>query len=170
MDYYLYKKTCCNKGGQDKSDLDVRVFCPKPWKPALDKEDIGLKTYLVRMSFWLSTRGKFKIFYVLKDHKIAHTSYQIPKCGKFAFMKKGDLEIGPCETKDEFRGQGIYPKVINHITSSAQSTDTVFYMLVAEDNLPSIRGIEKAGFVRCGTAKKSGILKRYRLIDGDCNE
>ena len=97
-----------------------------------------------------------------EDNKIAHTTYLIPKCRKFDFMGSSDWEIGPCITAREFRGQGIYPKVLNHITSSFGNNETIFYMIVEENNLSSIKGIEKAGFKRCGLVQKTKWLKQYR--------
>ncbi|MBR2988530.1 MAG: hypothetical protein IKC64_02260, partial [Clostridia bacterium] len=136
------------------------------WKASAFGEKIGFKTYLVRSYFSLITWGKAKIYYAItKEGEVAHTSYLIPKCSKFPFMKKNEFEIGPCETKEKFRGQGIYPFVLNRIVCSAQNPGTKFYMIVDESNISSIKGIEKAGFEKRGLVEKTRFLKRYRLYE-----
>lgn len=150
------------QGLPNSNDIEIFEFCPRPFRLALSGEKLNIKTLLVRLNFWVISKGKAKIVYVLSDEgEVIHTSYLVPKCIKFGFMKEDDWEIGPCATKREFRGRGIYTKVLNHITLSDK--ESTFYMLVAPDNVASIKGIEKAGFKRCGTVVKSRILKRYTL-------
>lgn len=55
------------------------------------------------------------------------------------------LVIGDCLTDSNYRGMGIYPKTIQYIATSYSSDKHVF-ILVSNDNIPSIKGIEKAGF------------------------
>ena len=79
-------------------------------------------------------------------------------------MRKGDLEIGPCYTYLTFRGKGIYPKVLSKICAIRACGEGSFYMIVDESNIPSIKGIEKAGFIQCGKVKKGRFLKRYYMV------
>lgn len=130
-------------------------------KYRLPSEKISLKTTLVRFMFSLLTFGRMKIFYVTDNDKIIHTSYVVPKCLKFNFLNKNDYAIGPCFTYPEYRGKGIYPNMLKVICQSCKNKDTVFYMVVDEKNISSIKGIEKAGFVRCGYVKVSPLIKRY---------
>jgi hypothetical protein len=55
------------------------------------------------------------------------------------------LTIGDCVTNDNYRGKGIYPHVIKYLGSRFSKGREV-YVLVAPDNIASIRGIEKAGY------------------------
>ena len=84
------------------------------------------------------------------DGNIAHRSYLVSRNFKFPFLKKREKELGPCFTNKDHRGKGIYPAVIEKA-----SEDKIVYMLVREDNLSSIRGIEKAGAVQVGYVKKN---------------
>ena len=128
-------------------------------------ESRKIKTILSRFMFQILTLGKAKIFYVRNDSELIHTSYVIPKCLKFTFMNKNDYEIGPCFTYPKHRGKGIYPKLLRSICHCVGSKDTVFYMIVDEKNVASIKGIEKAGFTKCGLVKVSKVLKRYSLVE-----
>ena len=127
-------------------------------------ENKNIKKSLLRMMFSLISMGKAKIFYC-KNNKgeIIHTSLVVPKCWKFPFLDKDDYEIGPCITNEQYRGNGIYPQILNYIVHSHGNKNTKFYMFVAKDNIPSIHGIEKAGFIRCGEANVTK-LKQYRRI------
>ena len=117
---------------------------------------------VARFCFQWMTFGKARIFYVEDENgNLIHTSYVIPKCFKFPFLKKADYEIGPCHTYSEYRGKGIYPMVLRYITSHVGEQDSTFYMIVDSTNISSIRGVLKAGFVQCGTVRKSRIFKRY---------
>ena len=60
--------------------------------------------------------------------------------------------VGDCTTEPAFRGLRLYPLVLAHIVADlrARGDAASLHVLVAPDNLPSIRGIERAGFRRLG--------------------
>lgn len=163
---YLYKidSTDVKNMPMDSSDeIDLKVFTPSLHGFFLKGEKIGIKTVCIRLLFQVMTLGKAQIYYVQSGNDIIHTSYVIPACAKFPFMDRNDLEIGPCYTYPAFRGKGIYPKVLSEICRRRGNDTSSFYMIVDETNLPSIKGIEKAGSVRCGSVHKSKFSKRYNL-------
>lgn len=164
---YLYKidsKDVKNMPMASCNEIDLKVFTPSLRGLFLKSEKIGIKTACIRLLFQVMTFGKAQIYYVRVGNDIIHTSYVIPACAKFPFMDRDDLEIGPCYTYPAFRGKGIYPKVLSEICRRRGNDTSSFYMIVDETNLPSIKGIEKAGFVRCGSVQKSRIGKSYNLV------
>ena len=158
--YRIYKKEYTR--GYTAS-VKVNHFHPCPVKGLFTEgEEKHWKTALSRLYFWLITKGNLEIYYVLSETgSVIHTSYVVPVCYKFPFMHKGDYEIGPCQTSQESRGKGLYVKTLNHITGEKAYEQATFYMLVSEDNTPSVRGIEKAGFAPDGYAVRTGMLKKY---------
>lgn len=158
--YRIYKKEHTPAGAVSE---DVKHFHPCPVKGLfISGEERHWKTALSRLYFWAITKGKLEIYYILSEAgRVAHTSYVVPACYKFPFMQKGDYEIGPCQTEENSRGKGLYVKTLNRITSEQAYEKAVFYMLVSEDNIPSVRGIEKAGFLPDGHAVRTGKLKTY---------
>ena len=160
----LYQYTAEQKKEELKiSEYAIKVFKPNLFSWKLPKERLAIKTLLVRMMFCAITWGKASIVYATSDSgDIMHSSYVIPRCIKFPFLQKYDYEIGPCVTNPQYRGRGIYPNVIKYICSNFTQEGAVFYMIVSANNTPSIRGIEKAGFEKCGMVKKSGLLKAYK--------
>lgn len=161
---YLYKQLGRSMDIESNEILNVEIVTPKIWgRKILQGENKSFKLLAVRCLFQLITFGKAKIYSYRYNGELVHTSYVIPKCYKFPFMSKWDYEIGPCFTHPKYRGKGIYPQMLKYICSSIGTKKTVFYMIVDETNLSSIKGIEKAGFQRCGTIKVTRILKRYQL-------
>ena len=129
---------------------------------SLKGETLGCKAKLCRLVFWLLSKGNFRVFYVNDPEtgRVIHTSCVTGHSFKFPFMQKGDIHIGPCQTDPEQRGKGIYKAVLRHITR--QTVHKTAYMIVDDSNLPSVKGIEGAGFCRVGTVERSRILKIYR--------
>lgn len=158
--FRIYRKT--HTPDQGFTDA-VRCCVPSPIKGFfLPGESRHPKIALSRIYFWLLSRGKLKIYYILsEDGQVAHTSFVVPRCGKFPFLGQKDYEIGPCQTAEEYRGKGLYGMALHRITSEKGNEQADFYMLVSEDNAASIRGIEKAGFSRDGYAIRKGWRKVY---------
>ncbi len=165
MRYFLYKR-------KHNSAISIRlddeyefgVFVPHIGELYLPGERKSKKTTFARFLFWLYSFGKAKIAYIKEAKsggRVCHCSYIIPRIFKFPFMKKQDLEIGPCYTVAEFRGRGFYPQMLLHITSQEEYKNSDFWMIVEEKNEASIRGIEKAGFQKVGEVKKTKFFKRY---------
>ncbi len=162
---YLYKHSRDSVGFKNPENLNVEIVTPTiRGGLIIQGENKSFKLLAVRCLFQLITFGKAKVYCYRYNGELVHTSYVIPRCHKFPFMSKNDYEIGPCFTYPKYRGKGFYPQMLKYICSSIGAENSVFYMIVDEANLSSIKGIEKAGFQRCGTIRVSKILKRYQLV------
>lgn len=162
---YLYKKTCDSADFEKSDNFNVEVFTPTILGGLTIKgENKSFRLFAVRCLFQIITLGKARVYCYRYNGELVHTSYVVPKCYKFPFMNNCDYEIGPCFTYPKFRGNGYYPQMLKYICSSACQPNSVFYMIVDENNISSIKGMEKAGFQKCGNIKKTRILKRYRLL------
>lgn len=147
-----------NKSGQ----YLVKKFKPNVCRISINtSEKLNFQKKLIRIYFYIITKGDFEIYFVENNREIVHTSYVLGNCFKFRFMKKGDIEIGPCYTNKEHRGKGIYPEVLRKICSERNNQNTNIYIFVEENNISSIRGIEKSGFEFVGILKK-GKLGTYQ--------
>lgn len=161
---YLYKNAKVDTINANLENMHIDFFVPGIRRGFTIKgEKKTFKRLVVRFLFWLATRGRAKVYYATQDGRLSHTSYVIPKCYKFPFLGADDYEIGPCFTYSEYRGRGLYPAILRYICGSVGKDNSTFYMIVDENNTPSIKGIEKAGFEKCGTVKVSPIMKKYRL-------
>ena len=161
---YLYKRSGLREDVQIPDHFEPEIFTPTIWGGLfLQEEQKSFKLLAVRLLFQIMTFGRARVYCWRHKGELAHTSYVVPKCWKFPFMKKHDFEIGPCLTYSDFRGRGLYPQMLKYIVSSVGTEKSVFYMIVDENNAASIKGIEKAGFQRCGSVRITKALKRYRV-------
>jgi len=143
-------------------DVLIEVFEPDISKLNIFGVESSLKLKAMNVYWTLVSRGKYKIYYVREGDSVIHTSYCIPKCYKFPFMKETDLHVGPCVTDEGSRGQGIFPTVVSKIM--ADHPDTVFYMVINDDNTASIRGASKVGFKKVHRLEYQSILKKFRIL------
>jgi RimJ/RimL family protein N-acetyltransferase len=130
--------------------LRIVVFRPRPWR----LNDHERRPSLTHAYWLLATLGRYEIWYVRDaTGRIVHYSYVLPWIPTFPFMGRRDLEIGPCVTGDAHRGRGIYPAVLRAIRARRADAARLWVMTEAT-NMPSIRGIEKAGFRLAGHGRK----------------
>ncbi len=159
----LYAMECSNCR-EIPEDISVKKKKVSLFSLSVEGERPSLKTCLGRAFFYLIARGRFWIYYVTdgESGQLIHSSYVTGKSFKFPFMSSGDIHIGPCHTAPSHRGRGIYRNVLRVI---CRDTQTGAYMMVHEENAPSIKGIEAAGFRHIGTVERAGIFKVYRRTD-----
>lgn len=166
----MIKRLCffrfCN-GEEMKEVLTVSGIEITRFNPTLLQLQAHRRFHPIYLFWFLFTRGRYRIYYV-KDEagKVIHYSHVLPKFFKFPFMQRGDLQIGPSWTDPARRGQRIYPAVIAHILRREQRQGRCFYMMAAEANRASCRGIERTGFTPCGIGEKQGWLGIYRIQGG----
>ena len=137
-----------------------RIFKPSLFKLCMPNCQQSL---LMNLYWYLITRGKFRIYYACDNEIVIHTSYVSPKCYKFPFMKKNDIHIGPCETKKEYRGQGIYPYVITKIVRDYANNNADFFMIIDDQNISSQKGAMKLGFQKISELVYNKLFKIYRI-------
>ena len=159
--YVVYQYSKGSKYSADKLDWKKLGYDLKIKKISCEKV-LRLRIAL----FLFVSRGKYKI-YCLYDRKgLVHFSFLIPYCLKFSFMNKADYQIGPCWTREDHRGQGLYGKMLLHIARDVISNNksSNVYVLVREANIESTRGIEKVNFMKIGVCKKTKYLKHYKSV------
>ena len=95
----------------------------------------------------LISRGKKKYF--IEDKGVlVHQSFLFNTVFLLRLIRKKGPIIGDCYTHPDYRGKSIYPSVINSIAKEVlqNAKNKAVFMVVNQDNLSSIKGIEKAGF------------------------
>lgn len=127
---------------------------------AYPMQDISFKNIAHNIYWWLITCGRYRVWCAYDGEKVIYTSYVIPKCYKFPFLKKDSYEIGPCFTDKDYRGKNIYPAVLSKIVSRSGTA----YMIINDANTPSIRGVIKAGFITEPGEIKCDKMKRYLYV------
>ena len=108
-------------------------------------------------------RHKNKWLYSIQDaSKTVHKSYLFDSVYLLKSINKSGPVIGDCHTHKEYRGQAIYPFVINKIAKEVIETKgKEVYIVVDQNNLNSIKGIEKSGFSKLASIKAKRWLWFY---------
>ncbi len=100
---------------------------------------------------------------------VVHYSLILRSIGRIQGMRYLDLEVGPCWTRVEYRGQGLFQFAIRAICSDLAREGRAFWMVCRQDNHPSKRAIAKAGFRAMGAARRQEhrgvVLHRYSLLE-----
>ena len=78
-------------------------------------------------------------------------------------MGKDDLQIGDTWTAEEHQRKGIASFAIKKILELKKKPGRRFWYVTEEDNLASIRAVEKAGFAQIGKGERFDRLG-IRLI------
>lgn len=139
--------------------MKLEIFSPT-WKKIRINNYGSFYLYL----FWfLFSRRKYKIYYVLNQGCIVHMSHVISRNPKFSFLGINDFEIGPCWTAPEFRGQGLYPCVLSKIAADYRDDLGKLFIFAEKKNKASLAGITKSGFKYIGSGAKTGFLGIYRI-------
>ena len=102
----------------------------------------------------------YSIFTVHCGKKVVHYSVVLPKYFLLPFMEEGDVHIGPCWTRDAYRGRGIASYGVWKILESCKGRTDRFWYVSAEGNIGSNRVAERLGFIQYGKgfrAKRLGI-------------
>jgi RimJ/RimL family protein N-acetyltransferase len=89
--------------------------------------------------------GLFLIYHV---GTLVHRSVITPGYFRFPFMERDDLQVGDTWTSGDHRGKGLATFALRQITASDYQASRRYWYVVDEDNTPSIRVVEKAGFQR----------------------
>lgn len=103
-----------------------------------------------------------KRYYIEDNGILVHDSFLYEKVYLLRLINKKGPVIGSCFTNIKYRGQSIYPYVINRIAvDELNSGKKEVFMIVDQDNISSIKGIEKAGFEKLVSIKTKRWLWFY---------
>lgn len=144
-----------------------------PSRTSFVPPDLSLKPFIV---WWLMhnlnlfANQDYSIFVIYSRNQLIHRSCVFPRYFRFPFMNKDDLQIGDTWTHPEHRGQGLATFALRQVIQERQMTGRKFWYIVEQENKPSIRVVEKAGFNLIGKGMKRkrfglGLLGSYMIQD-----
>jgi hypothetical protein len=106
------------------------------------------------------------LFAVTDGNKVIHTSFvQFKSRYKKLIHELHETPlIGNCWTDNKYRGQGLYPKTIYSAAESLFNNGHERVLIsCAVNNIPSIKGIEKAEFTLLQELKSYILLNKFAL-------
>ena len=156
--YYYYKqdKTHLSELNKDK-DISFIIKHPTLTFDRTEEMGIGPLKYFYFEILTIIRRGFSRVYeewHLMKNGHSCSKAVLISKVPIYHFLPKNGIHICFCRTNYEERGNGYYPTLLKYIQSKYPHKD--FYMIVESSNISSIKGIEKAGFVRYAEEEKVG--------------
>ena len=158
--FYYYKQgvirsyDCSN----EMNDLVFKKVRPECSIDRRKEMRIGPKRYLYLLMMTFFYAGFKRVFseYRLekKGGKLLSSGVVMSYVPMYKFMPHNGIHLGYCLTVEDERGKGYYSLLLKMIQNDMPHQD--LYMAVDENNIASIKGIENAGFVRCGKCEKKG--------------
>ena len=153
--YYFYKKNIIPPCPILEDRIKIRRTIPLHFVPDMHHMQIGKKRFCYFQLMTFLFRGFKRIFReynIVINDRVVSKAVLISKVPIYKFLPSNGIHICFCETIPEARGKGYYPLLLSYILNDMP--DKEFYMIVDEKNIPSIKGIEKAGFVKYGAGEK----------------
>lgn len=117
----------------------------------------------------------YRVLEIYHKHNSIHRSCVFPPFFRFPFMRKDDLQVGDTWTHPTHRGNGLASFSLSYIVNELSSKSDRIWYLVEQDNIPSIRVAEKAGFLRVAKGTKlprwgSMLLGQYVADNTTCSK
>ena len=166
MRYFFYRHACII-GSQFPAKVSIdKRFNAVLWKPTkLEIVPHGVK--FLPFVIWgamhhlhLFANQNYGLYLIYDGYNLIHRSVITPRYFRFPFMGREDLQIGDTWTMPEYRGKGLATFAIQNIVKLHKKPGRRFWYVVEEDNIPSIRAVEKAGFAKYG----AGVRKKRMNI------
>lgn len=122
------------------------------WNPA-KFEIVPKRVALLPFGVWwvmhylhLFSNQDYGLYLIYDGNNLIHRSVITPRYIRFPFMTREDLQIGDTWTMSDYRRNGLAHFAIQRIFELYKKNNRRFWYVVEEDNKPSIRVAEKAGF------------------------
>jgi len=130
-----------------------------PRRRVTNTQRLFLRRHISALSLWRllqwHRKGAGWIFLAREQEPYAHYSFVTPPRRYRRIFpvisEPGALLIGPSFTEPAMRGRGLYRQTLAMITARlGEEGYGPFYVFASPTNVRSLRGIERAGFQRCG--------------------
>ena len=159
--YYFYKQGIIPPILKLPEGINICKCNPNPFVKDMHFMQMGKKKFYYYQLMSFIYRGLKRVFVeydIVLDNRILSKAVVISKVPIFKFLPRTGLHVCYCETIPEARGKGYYPLLLNYIQNDLYNYE--LYMIVDDKNTASIKGIEKAGFIKYaeGIKKNNGTF------------
>lgn len=105
-------------------------------------------------------QGGYRVFYIVKGLEIVGHIVVTNGDRRLTVSKKDDIVLGPIFISPRFRGQGIGTMGITTVLNQLNLDYQYAYEFIKNDNIASIRTVEKNGYIFICYAREKGLLKK----------
>ena len=92
----------------------------------------------------------FAVYLVTRAGRLVHRSCVLPAWYRLPFMQPDDVQIAATHTAPEARGQGLARAAVSAIVARFRAPGRTIWYFADQDNLASLRVIERCGFAYAG--------------------
>jgi RimJ/RimL family protein N-acetyltransferase len=110
------------------------------------------------LSAWRTRKLIYEVHVIKHNDNVVHVSVILPRYYRFPFMGPKDIECGPCWTHPDHRGKGLFTRMLKCILKEYSVINEYCWIFCEVSNIPSLKGIERAGFIRFGAGFRSQPL------------
>lgn len=153
--YLYYKQGTIPYMPELNDGMKIVKHRPRPVVANMKSMQLGKKHYWYYFVMTFLFRGFARVFEeydLIENNIILSKAVLISKVPIYKFLPLKGVHLCYCETIPEVRGRGLYPLLLSFIQNVHKQKN--LYMIVDESNLSSIKGIEKAGFIRYAVGEK----------------
>lgn len=113
-------------------------------------------------------RGGYRVFYMFSDGCVVGHIVVANGGRRLKVSTKSDIVVGPIFISPSVRGNGIGTIGIRVVLNELNLEYSYAYEFIAQDNIASIRTVEKNGYEFLMKAKEQGLMKNLvECEDGD---
>ncbi len=170
FEYVLYRSEDLPQ--PDVTDLEIEVIGPGQKTNAGQRQclDVFHLSALNLMMFrGLISKKTCWVFLAKMSGQYCHYTF-VTAAKRYAkvfpvIVEPKAILVGPCFTDESVRGRGIYPRVVQYAVNLLQQQGFgPFYIHTDTTNIASIRGMEKARFIRAGVWRGWRCLRNMVVV------
>lgn len=123
------------------------------------------KLFLKKCELWLGQIEGRVVGLCWSRSQQQRTDYFVP-------LYDTDATILSCFVFPQYRGKGIYPTMLETMVNTMMTHDHIqtVYIDCKSWNTPSVRGIEKAGFIFVGQALRFVLFGKTKILRNRCQQ
>lgn len=111
----------------------------------------------------------YKVYILTDENDVVKGSILFSRGGSFRypFASKKDLIDGPSFTVPEYRGQGVAVRIGDAVMNEFETDYNVVYGTIMQDNLPSLKRVNKNGFIEESKLRVDCLRRFHKDPNGD---
>lgn len=112
--------------------------------------------------FWqVLSLGRLERYEVIREGRVVSWVYCVGRVYQFPFMGAKAIHVGPVYTAPSYRGLGYFRLAVAR--AMHEHRDSVFWVIVEDDNRSSLRAMRGVGFTRVAYLRQNRATKVFRV-------
>lgn len=154
---------------KEKNNERYYVFKPRLSRLYPKSGDMRVMTIKEKALHLLRLIYGYKVYILTDESDVVKGSILFSRGGSFRypFATRKDLIDGPSYTVPDFRGQGVAVRIGDAVMNEFEKEYNIVYGTIKEDNIPSLKRVQKNGFVVESKLRIDRLRRFQRSETGD---